>query len=165
MSHQASALLTGSEASGPQEGTIYWVHPASTQPGLPSKAGLGHWATSPQRQKPSAQGKLDFTSLCPADCFGKLHIPEQSFGIYPNCSVRRRTEPSRYVCLGWSVALLFSSFLQSSEHIFESTWKYIFIFLDDLHLSSSTWTEVLTFFPTCDWSYERKEQLVNITHL
>ena len=134
------------------------VWPARKGTAVPQCAAL------PQRQKPSAQGKLDFTSLCLGVCFRKLHIPEQSFRIYPNCSVRCRTEPSRYVCLGWCKAFLSLPFLLFSEYISESTWKY-FIFVDDLRFRGSTWTKVLTFFLTFDWSYEKKEHLVNITYL
>lgn len=58
----------------------------------------------------------------------------------------------------------FPTFLLFSEYIPESTWKYFFIFVDDLHFRGSTWKNVLNFFLTSDWSYEKKEHLVNIIY-
>ena len=59
VTHQASALLTGSKPSGPQEGTIYRVHPF----GLPAKARLCH----------SVQ-------LCPK---GRSHLHKESWTSLP----------------------------------------------------------------------------------
>lgn len=100
VTHWAPALLTGSKPSGPQEGTIYRHLPSASDG--PARKGwpVPQRAALPRRQKLSGQGKLDFTSLCLGVCFRKLHIPEQSFRIYPNCSVRCKTEPSGYVWLG-----------------------------------------------------------------
>lgn len=89
----------------------------SIQPAHKGRAVPQHFAL-PRRQKLSAQGKLDFTSLSLGVCFRKSPIPESSFRIYPNCSVRCRTEPSGYVCLGWSKAFISPPLLLLSKSIF-----------------------------------------------
>lgn len=158
-----SGTLSFSSAHGQQIlwslGRNYWLS-TSIQPVHKGRAVPQH-AALPRRQKLSAHGKLDFPVL--GVCFRKFPIPKRSFRIYPNCSVRCRTEASRYVCLGWSKAFLSPPFLLFSKCISESAWIFFFSFVGDLHFRGNTWTKVLTFFLTFDWFYERKEHLVNTT--
>lgn len=124
-----------SQAVKPQVRTIYWVHPF----GLTTKAGLCHSVKLCPEGR-SCLHKENSTSLCLAACFRVLCIPKQSFRIYPNWYARCWTEPSRYVCLGWSEVFLFTPFLLFLEHISARIWKYFIIFIDDLHFRGSTWT-------------------------
>lgn len=161
VTHWAPALLTGSKRSGLQEGTIYRVHPTA----LPAKAGLCHSVQLCPKGR-SCPDKESWTSLPCASVFvsGNFTFPSRVSGsTLTALSDVKLSQAGTYV---WDDPRHFFPYLSCQfQNRFLTALESNFFFVHDLHFRGSTWTKVLTFSITFDWSHEKKEHLVNITYL